>query len=62
MSRITELVKADIDARSRRGLTKYGVTLDRTDLSEQEWLQHLYEELLDAACYVRVLIDRADHV
>lgn len=47
-------VSADLYARARKGLEKYGTTLERTDLTEREWLQHHYEELLDAACYVRV--------
>lgn len=51
-------VSADLYARARKGLEKYGTTLERTDLTERQWLQHHYEELLDAACYVRVLLDR----
>jgi len=27
--------------------------MDRTDLNQSEWLQHLYEELLDAAVYLK---------
>lgn len=42
-------------ARSRRGYDKYGTTTERKDLSILEWLQHLQEELLDAAIYVEVL-------
>jgi hypothetical protein len=29
--------------------------MDRTDLSHSEWLEHLYEELLDAAVYLKKL-------
>jgi hypothetical protein len=29
--------------------------MDRTDLSHSEWMQHLYEELLDAAVYLKKL-------
>jgi hypothetical protein len=42
--------------RSKRGVTKYGVTLDRVDLTRLDWLRHLSEELLDAACYCERLI------
>ena len=42
-------------ARSRRGYDKYGTTTERKDLTLLEWLQHLQEELLDAAIYVEVL-------
>ena len=38
--------------RSETGISKYGTTLDRTDLDPSEWCQHLLEELLDAAGYV----------
>jgi len=29
--------------------------MDRTDLNQSEWMQHLYEELLDAAVYLKKL-------
>lgn len=35
------------------GLKKYGVTTERTDLNLSQWLQHILEELLDAANYVQ---------
>ena len=41
--------------RSQTGISKYGVTLDRTDLKPSDWCQHLLEELLDAAGYVQRL-------
>lgn len=44
-----------IVSRANRGLIKYGVTTDRTDLNTFEWLQHLQEELLDAAVYIEKL-------
>lgn len=34
------------------GNKKYGVTLDRNDLSLSEWLTHLQEELMDAVNYI----------
>jgi len=37
--------------REATGLIKYGKTLDRTDLSQAEWLQHMAEEMLDGAGY-----------
>ena len=49
-------VRKDLLDRSRVGLLKYGVGLDRTDLSRTDWLQHAYEELLDAALYMKRLI------
>jgi len=41
--------------RSEQGFKKYGKTLDRDDLSEEEWIQHLQEELMDAILYLTKL-------
>ena len=37
------------------GKAKYGVGMDREDLTWSEWVQHLKEELLDAAIYAEKL-------
>ena len=37
--------------RSKVGTDKYGTTLEKNNLTEQQWLQHLKEELLDGANY-----------
>jgi hypothetical protein len=37
------------------GYKKYGVTTERTDIDLMGWLQHLQEELLDAAVYIERL-------
>lgn len=59
-SEVTQHLVAELVARDGHGRRKYGTTLDRTDLSPDEWLQHLKEELLDAAGYVEAL-KRARH-
>lgn len=41
--------------RSDTGLRKYGTTLERGDLTNEEWLNHLQDELLDGANYIEVL-------
>jgi len=41
--------------RSRAGQLKYGTTLDRADLSPQQWAQHMQEELMDAILYLERL-------
>uniref|UniRef100_A0A6C0AP29 Uncharacterized protein n=1 Tax=viral metagenome TaxID=1070528 RepID=A0A6C0AP29_9ZZZZ len=41
--------------RSALGKQKYGVTLDRTDLSVKDWIQHTQEELMDAILYLEKL-------
>jgi len=41
--------------RSELGQKKYGVTLDRTDLSVKDWIQHAQEELMDGILYLEKL-------
>lgn len=38
--------------RANVGEVKYGVTIDRDDLSASDWAQHALEELLDGAQYL----------
>lgn len=44
-----------LDSRMRTGYNKYGVTTERDDIDLHGWLQHLQEELLDAAVYIQRL-------
>ena len=46
-----EAVKKLMTDRMEKGFIKYGTTTERKDLSTLEWIQHLQEELLDAAVY-----------
>lgn len=39
--------------RSRIGKNKYGVDLDRTDLSLEEWIDHAIEESMDKILYLQ---------
>lgn len=57
---VVAAVMADLAARSERGLLKYGVGLDRADLSLRDWLQHAYEETLDQANYLKRVILQLD--
>lgn len=59
MSSIEDKVCNLIQERTTIGKTKYGTSMERTDLSEKEWLQHLQEELLDAAIYAERLKQEA---
>jgi hypothetical protein len=34
------------------GIKKYGVTLDRNDLSFQDWIKHAQEEAMDFILYL----------
>lgn len=53
--KIVEKVIKLFRKRSKRGIEKYGTTLESNELSNREWLQHLQEELMDAALYVERL-------
>ena len=52
---IVESVIEQFKQRSEVGINKYGVTLDREDLTMLEWLKHLQEELMDATLYIEKL-------
>lgn len=54
---IEKLVCEDIAKRQQAGIKKYGVTVADNPITELQWQQHLYEELLDAAVYARKLIE-----
>jgi len=56
MSKIEDKVIEKINERAALGLEKYGVTMERGDLSLEEWLIHLQEELMDASVYVERLL------
>lgn len=53
-------VCADIAARQALGLSKYGTSVERNPLPLRAWLQHQYEELLDAAIYTKRAIEEMD--
>lgn len=50
-----EAVREALLSRSRVGVAKYGTTTMRSDLTKEQWLQHLQEELLDAVVYIEAL-------
>jgi hypothetical protein len=54
------MVCADIAKRQHLGRSKYGVTVQDNPLNLRDWLQHQYEELLDAAVYCRRAIEELD--
>ena len=50
----------DIASRQEKGFFKYGVTVAENPLPLRDWLQHQYEELLDAAIYCRRALEELD--
>jgi hypothetical protein len=60
--RFVESVLAKYKTRSEAGFAKYGVTLERSDLSYEDWLTHLQEELMDSTLYLEVLVSKLKEV
>lgn len=46
---VEERVVDRVRARAVKGLDKYGVTMERNDLTRLDWLQHAQDEALDLA-------------
>jgi len=52
---IVKSVVNQFKQRSKVGIKKYNTTLDRTDLTRLEWLQHAQEEAMDMILYLEKL-------
>jgi hypothetical protein len=57
---VQKVVKKYSD-RSEAGIKKYNTMLTRTDLSFNEWLIHLQEELMDATLYIETLLNQKNN-
>ena len=55
-STIEERVIRKINQRRETGKKKYGTTMERTDLTELDWLEHAQQEAMDLAIYLEKLI------
>jgi hypothetical protein len=55
---IVESVINKYKQRSIIGIKKYGVTMDRNDLSDVDWLTHAQEEAQDLTLYLEKMIVR----
>ena len=42
--------------REAKGKKEYGTTMDRTDLSDTDWMDYAYEEALDLSLYLKKII------
>lgn len=58
--KIVEEVKKEFDIRSCIGIKKYKTTLQ--DNNEDDFLQHLKEELMDAVLYVHKLQSQVNNI
>jgi hypothetical protein len=52
---VVEAVVSKMRNRSSVGIKKYNTTMDRKDLSVEDWITHLQEELMDATIYLEKL-------
>lgn len=55
MSKVEEAVAKRILERAEFGKAKYGVTMERNDLSFLEWINHAQEEAMDFIVYLEKL-------
>jgi len=53
VSTVTASIVEEFRARDSVGVAKYAKSLDREDLTLDQWLQHMIEELMDATGYAR---------
>lgn len=60
MKTIEERVIAKIRKRRAAGKKKYGVTMERTDLTSLDWIRHAQEEAMDLAIYLEKMIASYD--
>ena len=52
MDSIVKSIINQFTTRAEVGETKYGVNMDRNDLSFPEWITHMKQELMDAIIYL----------
>jgi hypothetical protein len=52
---IVESVIDKFKQRSEVGIKKYNTTLDRSDLTKKDWIQHAQEEAMDFILYLEKL-------
>lgn len=59
---IEALVCEDIARRQQVGISKYRTTVLDNPLPPEAWLNHLYEELLDASVYIKKILTELSKV
>lgn len=62
-SEVLKQVIEDMRQRETKGKAEYGTTMDRTDLSDTDWMDYAYEEALDLSLYLKkIILNRNDKV
>lgn len=60
-SEVLKQVIEDMRKREAKGKKEYGTTMDRTDLSDTDWMDYAYEEALDLSLYLKkIILNRND--
>lgn len=59
---VVESIIKQFQERSEVGIKKYNTTLDRTDLTDLEWMEHLKQELMDAILYLQRFQNEFEYV
>lgn len=62
MDKVVEEVCNDLKRRSKLGIKKYGITLEKEDLPLRDWLQHALEEAMDFSVYIKKIILELDKI
>lgn len=60
MSKILDELIKEYESREGRGFLKYGTTMDREDLSLNDWIQHALEEAMDLTLYLKKIKTKLD--
>jgi hypothetical protein len=58
---IYQQIIADLEKREAMGIQKYGTSVDDASLTQEQWMQHAYEEALDFAVYLKKMMSNAQH-
>jgi len=62
-SEVLKHVIEDMRQREAKGKKEYGTTMDRTDLSDTDWMDYAYEEALDLSLYLKkIILNKQDKV
>lgn len=61
-SKILQNLISDFNYREAVGKEKYNTTVDRTDFTQEQWMQHLKEELMDALMYIGALQEKKKYI
>jgi hypothetical protein len=56
--KIYDQIIADLINREAMGIKKYGTSVDDAPLTEEQWMQHAYEEALDFAVYLKRMMNK----